>query len=832
VQEEQADIWKIAFETGPANKDVVFFTWEGFENPEHVERRTAYITESGPEVFDAALAKDAPKVASGRVLKRDVLLESLWNLGLGRSSILFSWDASLWTFVPTIADGRASGLTLPSAKSLTNQFILIGSTFLYLRSFVERTFASATSIPALVALGTCVSSILATFEDHLSRHSKEIRSLLQLQHLFTKPRQILVHVARLVDIVKHATTNEQLASILHHRILELEEDDQDLRRLSLEILCRASKPSMELMSEWIGIRKEQDMTPIASRGSFVILDQGGEDQGPHEYTYDPEMMPRFITPEDGSTIFATGSSLRFLTMHHPDHPLASLGKQGIQPPQLEWKFDWQDIDAITAKAKSYEDQLRQAILRFARGLKQNDETLIVDEAHAEPAESQSNFEQDIEESVRLFDSEPGHTSKSLPDELQLLTADLLADKLTRESTRFSPPISLTSTLSFQPLLAAQAKLVNAASLRLFFRSHQLRLHLSLQRQYHLLGDGVFSSRLASALFDPDRESAERHKGIMRSGVHMGLQLGSRSAWPPASSELRLALMGVLSESFYSSALYHSTAHNADYPNLQARKDKDELPGQLAFSIRQLTEPEMEKVMDPDSLYALDFLRLQYVPPSPLNLVISSSALEKYDDIFKFLLRLLRMLFVVSRLPRTYPDTDSYRFRMEAHHFVTAISAYIFQTGIGEHWNDFESYIATTETRLAEEDAASELATRVTEGLDAIKAAHEQCLDSILFSLLLRRRQKKVMSLLEEIFDHILLFAKMKNGGTERDNEVKAEENEGVRELYAKSRGKIKVFISVCRGLVGKRGYGKGRGTGEENMLERLGVLLEMNGYYT
>ncbi|CAN9145489.1 unnamed protein product [Alternaria alternata] len=136
-------------------------------------------------------------------------------------------------------------------------------------------------------------------------------------------------------------------------------------------------------------------------------------------------------------------------------------------------------------------------------------------------------------------------------------------------------------------------------------------------------------------------------------------------------------------------------------------------GQLNFAIRNLTEAEQEKVMDPDALHALDFLRLQYVAPAPLNLVITSTSLEKYDYIFKFLLRLLRMLFVVSHLPRRYADSNARQFRTEAYHFVITLTNYVFQSETVYY-----------------------------------------------FALLLRRRQRKIMALVEEIFDHILLFAKM------------------------------------------------------------------------
>ena len=782
-------------------------------------------------MFDAALAKDGDQLDTGRVVTGGVLLDSLWNLGLGRSSILFAYNSKLRTFVPAIANVRSSGLSLAAGQSLIAHFIQTGNTFLYLRSFMERTFASTSSIPARVALATCVSTILSTFEEHLGRHSQTIASLLQLQRLFGKPRDILIHIARVVDAVKNAKSNEQLSSMLHHHVLELEEGDQHIYRLSTEILCRVAKPSMELVGEWIGLTNDMQVLPITERDSFVELEDNPENQGPPEYSYNPEMMPRYISTEDGSTIFKIGNSLRFLKLHHPEHPLAALDKFEVQPPELEWKFGWQDIEAISAKATAYEASLRSAILKFAFISPKN----MATSKRPTPIQSQvpsaglgtiSEFEKYIEESAQLFDAHPKQTSETLPDNLQVLLEDLLSNGTDHQSpATFSPPMSITSALSFRPLFTAQAKLVNATTLRLFFRSHHLRMHISLQRQYQLLGDGVFSSRLASALFDPELETAERRKGTMRSGVHMGLQVGSRSTWPPASSELRLALMGVLSESYYSSALYHSSFPLANSTNENAgRRDQDELPGQLNFAVRQLTEPEMEKVMDPDTLYALDFLRLQYVPPSPINLVITSAALEKYDQIFKFLLRLLRMLFVVAHLPRQYTNVECQLFRMEAHHFVTALSIYIFQTGIAEHWHHFSSFIDTIESRIADEDATGELGTRVTQGLASLRDAHETCLDSIMFSLLLRRRQKKVMTLLEEIFDHILLFAKIQR-------ESKEDGRESVRELYAKLRGKIRVFISVTRGLTGKKGYGKGKGTSEENTLERLGVLLEMNGYF-
>ncbi|KAF3039876.1 hypothetical protein E8E12_002330 [Didymella heteroderae] len=833
--EPEEDVWEVALDLGPANKDVLFYTWESFEKGEHIPSHTPYITERGPETYDAALAHDDSKTPVGQVIKGHVLLQSLWNLSLGRSSILFQFNAKLKSFEPTIADGRASGVSMLAAQSLISRFVHLGNTFLYLRAFVERTFSAANSIPARVALATSISSILGTLESHLGSQSGNIASLLELQRLFTRPREILIHVARMTDSVRHAKSNEQLASILHHRLLEVEESDGYLRQISGKILGYVAAPSLQLMSEWIGIRQEQGPLPIHERGSFVAVEDDNPEQGPLEYVYRSELMPRFITPEDGSLIFDTGNSLRFLKTQHLDHPLSNLDKFDVRAPEMEWCFAWQDIEVVAKKAKDYEEALRSTLLQLAKGREVGRPRSSRSPNGSLKHQSDtygSDLDRFFEQSIKEMNAQPGHSEKNMPDDLQHLLDAILKHQSQPIPNTFAPPMSITSALSFRPLITAQAKLVNAATLRLFFRAHQLRHHLSLQRQYHLLGDGVFSSLLASALFDPDRESAERHKGKMRSGVHMGLQLGSRTAWPPASSELRLALRGVLSESYYSSALYLSSVAANSAPTASTTitgRDTDSLPGQLNFAIRNLTEDEQTLVMDPNALPALDFLRLQYVPPPPLHLVITAASLDKYDTIFRSLLRLSRTLFVISHLPRQYADPTARKFRNEAHHFVTTYTNYVFQSGITEHWKEFDGFVSTLEKRVDEEDKAGELGTRVTEGVSTLRDAHDKCLDSIMFSLLLRRRQRKVVALVDEIFEFVLAFAKLQRGDVKRDAEQDGEVVT-VEELYAKLKGKIRVFLSVCRGLTGKKGYGR-KGTTEENSIERLVVAMEMNGYF-
>jgi hypothetical protein len=84
-------------------------------------------------------------------------------------------------------------------------------------------------------------------------------------------------------------------------------------------------------------------------------------------------------------------------------------------------------------------------------------------------------------------------------------------------------------------------------------------------------------------------------------------------------------------------------------------------------------------------------------------------------------------------------------------------------------------------------------------------------------------------LVDEIFEFVLAFAKLQRGGGKHGTGDDGE-NATVEELYAKLKGKIRVFLSVCRGLTGKKGYGR-KGTTEENSIERLVLAMEMNGYF-
>lgn len=853
------DIWLLADEI--PLKAANYQSWDSFENPKFTEIHTPYITEAGPAIFDAALAAKEDYLPVRKtddiIVDPKIYISSLLALGLGRNSLLWTWDSEKQSFRSELENVKISGYTLESLNSFLGTFMDCGNITRALQKFVDHSYAKLSS-PGRIALADAVSSLLATIQSRLSASAVTSNSILQLEALFQPAHSILICFRRIVTNIGTTRSDESMLSTIFEETQLLEHRTDSLREIILEVLARVSRPWLEFTGEWLGLQREAGllMTKEGRGKSFVkvenkewIDEQGLEMQEP-DYVLDYDRVPAFIAPEDARALFEVGRSLRFLKAHHRDHPLAKSDVvASANPPTLEWKFSWEDVVQVETKALQYEKDLTAAIQQYSQ----------VAEEPEKPEVASDSFEYKLELFGKPEEDMQAHVLASIGTLGLPLDGNVALDHLTLglsryltskdgaidEESIFAPPISLAPVLSFNPIIAAQARIVNGTCMRMFFKSHRLREHLSVQRSFHLLGNGVFSSRLSHALFDPGLESAERHRGVARSGGIMGLRLGGRDTWPPASSELRLALMGVLTES-YISTNSTKTSHTGTY------LDQTSLPGDLSFAVRDMSPVEIEACMNADSLSALDFLRLSYKPPNPLEAVITPMILYKYDQLFKLLLRCLRMLYTVSALFRDATDRTSYwrgvdnvaqRFRIECHHFVASVCSYFFDTGIDSTWRIFDRKLDELEQRL---NSTETIALGLNEGVDKLRDYHEQVLDRIMFSLFLRKRQKPVLNLLEEIFTLILQFSKHSR---ERALGLKRRigQDEDVRELYLRFRKKVGVFISVLRGMSEKKGFGENRrleikrdgGGGmfdgaelvEENTVMQLLVKLEMSGYY-
>ena len=555
--------------------------------------------------------------------------------------------------------------------------------------------------------------------------------------------------------------------------------------------------------------------------------EGGKEDKTLEYDFEHLPMPNFISEEDSLTIFQTGKSLRLLKRYRPEHPLSRpTHNDSVGAPDLDWQFSWRDVERIQLQAHEYEANLQKAVLEFDLHGGNPGKAHLHKEAVRQvgiaavglPEETAKAY---IHASIATFE-------KPLPD----LKAERGNKPLSKcgykdsPEENIGPPLSLLPVLSFNPVIASQAFFINRACLRLLFKEHNIVSHFSLLHRYSLFGDGVFASRLSHALFDPELDSAECRKGHSRAGIS-GLKLGSRNTWPPASSELRLALMGILTESYYE---FGRGAEGSSF-------FREELPGGLSFAIRDMAGDELHRCMDPNSIEALDFLSIQYRPPPPLDAVITQVSLAKYDVVFKLLLRAARMLFVVNQLFRdTNPriairhgsDPTSRSFRIESHHFVSAICRYFFN-GVQSNWEILHR-------RLKDLDKALDSpVTSHGDSLDKLREFHENLLDRLMFALMLRKRQAQVKKLIEDIFSLILLFARHVRTEATTPDICHLGFKIDVKETYEKFKKKVRVFIGVCRDLSERRGEG---GDAHDDLSEdggsTIGQLLlefEMSGFY-
>ncbi|KAI2473098.1 Spc97/Spc98 family protein [Annulohypoxylon bovei var. microspora] len=839
----------------PSKADAEYKTWDVFLAPDISQTTPLFITEAGPGTYDAVLKQAENPLGIGNskdnVIQSTPYLTALLALAFGRGSVFFAWDERKASFTPELDDMRISGYSLEVLRGLQQLCIECGNTTRFLSAYVQDTFKTHPGA-ARVAVAKSVDVTLLVIQNILGTRVRQAQSLLQLQSLIRPIQSVLSYFRSLIVKISKAKTDEQTISVVFKETQALEHSNVLLSEIMREVLSRVSYPWTQFAEKWIGVKSEEG-TPLTKKDpgnrfvkveNITIVDDFGFETDERDFVLDNDRMPEFVPSEVALVMFESGKTLRLLRTHHPEHPLCQV-EFIVQnnPPPLQWHFNWKSIEHCQEDVKDYENRLFASLQHWSTDtsmvshLKSMAET-TPDERYALEffGQEEAQLEGRLLASIAALDKPLTSTSEA--DNLsKLLDSKLFNEESIAKETisNFSPHWSLIPYHSFGPLVAAQARVINREYMKLLFSAHQLRDHLSLQRQFHLLGNGVFCSRLSHALFDPNLDTAERKSGVALSGGVMGLRLSGRDNWPPASSELRLALMGVLAESYLSPS-----------PKAISTTEKNHnIPGDISFAVRDLSSEEIDKCLDPGSLEALDFLRLSYKPPAPLSPVFAPVILLKYDKIFKLLLRVLRMLYVTEQLfqntlSRTSNwhniDNTSLRFRYEAQHFVTSISAYFFDTGIEIAWGRFMIWLEGVEDSLAKSELDQEVQVLSP---DEVREEHERTLDHIMNTLLLRKRQQPVMRLLEDIFSIILKFSKVAHLEALGNRESEAKDS-SPKKLYDAFKKKVDVFITVCHGLIEKgkstrndaMADDKKRGEEmKENTIDRLLIKLEMSNYY-
>ncbi|KAG2163481.1 hypothetical protein JADG_003220 [Aureobasidium aubasidani] len=693
-------LWKLDLNT-PDN--VSLLTWEAFANEHHVESRVSCISEAGPRAFDALQSHDTD------VLQSAFTLKCLALLGLGRSSALFQWKKEEKTFIPTLANVRLSGLSRTAFDSIIDRLSTTGSDFAELRQFVHSSYANKHPLAARVALATSVQAVVEALDQNLSECVLQAPSTLQLLVYFDGPAMLLAEMRNLVDATSHAKTDTIFLSACHEVIDKFTNACSSFHSLHTEIMNQVSRPWYQAICQKTGLTRER-------------LDLPDQD--------DILESSAHISPQDSAQIHEVMTGTAILAVSAPSHPLLHSASWGIEQPDLETSMMNTDIDRITKKADKYQQDLLAAISRYESGdskphgaeTKEDFDNLTSEQLPWSLDQAQQTYF----EGVRIqFTQYPLNQADA--SGIQLLVANVLKDvDGIQDVSQLDLHIPTTTTLRrLQPYLNVRARLLNGTLLRLLFRQLSLRNHLTLNHSFHLLGNGLFVQHLTTALFTSE---ANTH----------GLRLDNRSKqWPPASSELRLGLMGVLSEAYGS----------------------NDIPGNLSFAIRELGDEEIEKCLDADSIHALDFLRLRYEAPAPLDVILDDAAMSKYDNCFRVLLGVLRMLHFVTLLRTTAQRKDSsaaaQAFAHEAWSCVSSLASYFFDIGITGPWQDFQKTLDGIEADLLTEDQEDCYGERVRISVSGLRDKHNDMLDTIRSRLFLRSRHNKLRSAVEDIFGFIL-----------------------------------------------------------------------------
>ncbi|KAH8156878.1 hypothetical protein CIB48_g11369 [Xylaria polymorpha] len=786
-------LWQKGADPPPA--DAEYKTWEAFSFPNIPHAAPLFITEAGPLMYDTAIADRDDPLRLGStdhlVIQSNPYLAALLAVTLGRGSVFFIWDTKKGSFIPAVEKMRISG---------------------YSTEILQGWRIGHDLIPTKVALAKAVDVLLLAIQQQFGERGKDLRSLLQLQSLVEPVESMLLYLRDIIRSVSRMRTDEHVLSQIFTETQALENEHSLLRALMCEVLSRVTEPWTDFAEKWIGVKAEGGV-PLTKDGpgkSFVKVqnvtrvDDLGFETEEREYVLDETSMPNFIPPDIALVMFEAGKTLRLLRTHHPEHPLCHIGVVvSSKPPDLKWLFEWKSIENLQNEVTRYENAMLQRIHgRSTEDIRQS-----------QYESGASSREQGM---LQVFGNDGTHLEQQLLASIQALdqappiavTQDVLSsllekclyrqsDHLQTNTSDFGLHWSLIPLHSFGPLVTSQARLINREYMKLLFSAHDLKEHLRVQKEFQLLGNGMFCSRLSHALFDPDLETAERRAGVALNGGIMGLRMNGRETWPPASSELRLALMGVLSDTYQSPTSQESSPLGPEH---------SDLPGDLSFALRDLPPEEIDKCLDPSSLEALDFLRLAYKTPAPLSPILTTVILIKYDRIFKLLLRVLRMLYVVgqlfrdtSRMERQGQDPGDVwlRFRFEAQNLVQSVATYLFDTGIQMPWLQFEKWLDGVQSDIAQADMDISDARVVSP--DEVREEHEKMLDRIMTTLLLRKRQQPILALLEDIFRLILRFSRqvqLEVGGKVAGDASRVI----IQELYQSFRKKVGVFVTVCHGL--------------------------------
>lgn len=693
--------------------------WDLFNGHSTDELDSRYLSESGEAAYDAIQSHEwhEEHQESLKYARLDHFTQAVLNVLLGRSSLLFEWNDFSRSFETQLDNIALVGHSTQLVATICKMFCACGTSFKTIQAFCQ---SHKPTNATVFAAQSSLTKILNAIETNLLRDATLRSTLPSLHRISSKFGEIYEALRPIVEVAQSPREESYVLSTIIQYVDEVWASNPFLRPFFTNLADRILQPS---------IRDTYQRTEVSTTTSNT--------------SKDTEWVLARLMP-DCEEMFQ--DILKCIYVGNDNGMQIRQFSCGAQTSQLA--HYWADVVELQYQADFHEIDSRKKLEDFCSGnsptTKRNIQTEGID------LFNQSPFKIDFQTSP----SNPVALQQSSEEDTRL--SRLVLATITDKETGPEPEPELSPMqmldMSLRPILTVQHRTCSYALMRSLFLQHDLVAYLELLHAYHLFGNGYFASRLSRALFDTSQNSAE---GRRNTGLTAGLRLEDREIWPPASSELRFVLMGLLSES----------------PNIG---DSSSIIDSISFAIRDLSDEDMELCRDVHSVHALDFLRLTYASPnSVLELIITPSVLESYDRIFKFLLVLLRMhafsqslmSAVVSLTADSNPNKQYHRFCLQLHHFAMSFLDYALNVAINVPGKKMLQCFKEVHDSLRTENYDRCLS--IAGSISQLCKMHEDALNEMLAALFLETSQAKLLAATFEIFRIGLDFAR--NGAADGIN---------------------------------------------------------------
>ncbi|KAJ3646288.1 hypothetical protein Zmor_023880 [Zophobas morio] len=328
-------------------------------------------------------------------------------------------------------------------------------------------------------------------------------------------------------------------------------------------------------------------------------------------------------------------------------------------------------------------------------------------------------------------------------------------------------------------LATQTKLAENELLKYFIDNLHYFKHLNSLRDYFFLQDGEFGRNITENLFEKLYD------------VHFPIEL-----------------------------INCRTLQNLVFGALQMSSKFQENSNYLSFKINSL--PKRFHLGDPD---VLDCLSLTYKVHWPLNILLPVDTVSKYDEVFKYLLKLNRISWVLKKiflelkiLAKVSGKKEIY-LMMSPHyrrlhqcrhvmlHFIQTLQNYVVGEVLQSSWEIFERSLSTVNN------------------LDSLYLAHTTYIKNILFLCLLNQKSTPLRKVIHKIFVVILKFYDhLRSRSWNCENGTYVHPNFSKLESIFQNFEEFVLYLFKIGRKVARSGY--------QPHLTQLLDMLDVNGYYS